>query len=79
MLFLGSGTDLGDSSRLCKKCYTFEVLMRLKLAISFLLSKNIQLFVKKKLSLLYPDRGIYIPRSVPFSSLYKVNIELCHA
>ena len=47
----------------------------MRLAISFLLSKNFQLFVKKKCSLLYPDRGIvprsgYIPRLVPFSSLF---------
>ena len=46
----------------------------MRLAISFLLSKNFQLFVKKKCSLLYPDGGIvprsgYIPRLVPFSSL----------
>ena len=46
-------------------------------AISLLKSKNFQLFVKKKFSLLYPDRGIvprsgYIPRSVPFSSLFIV-------
>ena len=44
-------------------------------AISFLKSKLFQLFVKKKFSLLYPDPGIvpqlgYIPRLVPFSSLY---------
>ena len=32
----------------------------MRFAISFLLSKNFQLFVKKKCSLLYPDRGIPI-------------------
>ena len=52
----------------------------MRLAISFLLSKNFQLFVKKKCSLLYPDGGIvprsgYIPRLVPFSSLVNVILD----
>ena len=59
---------------LYKSYFVFCILMRP--AISFLKSKNFQLFVKKKINLLYPDRGIvprsgYIPRSVPFSSLPK--------
>ena len=57
---------------LYKSYFVFCTLMRP--AISFLKSKNFQLFVKKIFSLLYPDRGIvprsgYIPRLVPFSSL----------
>ena len=57
---------------LYKSYFVFCILMRP--AISFLKSKNFQLFVKKKCSLLYPDQGIlprsgYIPRLVPFSSL----------
>ena len=59
MLFLGSGTDLGDSS------YVKNVTLLMQLAISFLSSKNFQLFVKKNaayytlIGVLYPDRGIY--------------------
>ena len=56
---------------LYKSYFVFCILMRP--ANSFLKSKNFQLFVKKKFSLLYPDRGIvprsrYIPRLAPFSS-----------
>ena len=36
----------------------------MRLAISFLLSKSFQLFVKKKLSLLYPDRVLYPDRGI---------------
>ena len=58
-----------------KSYFVFCVLMRP--AISFLKSKNFQVFVKKKFRLLYPDRGIvprlgYIPRSEPFSSLFVI-------
>ena len=42
---------------LYKSYFVFCIMMRL--AISFLKSKNFQLFVKKKFILLYPDRGIY--------------------
>ena len=51
---VGNGTEV--------KNFVFFFCILMRPAISFLKSKNFQLFVKKKFSLLYPDRGIYPDR-----------------
>ena len=63
-----------EQRSLYKSYFIFCILMRP--GISFLKSKKFQLFVKKKFSLLYPDRGI-VPRLVPFSSLFNIPFLTC--